>query len=130
MRTLTVLILSLLSFSVLAADVQLTWGTPTEREDGTPLAAEEIGSYVIEYGQEETSLGQSVTVEGTLNTTDINGLPNGTTQYFRIATVDSDGLRGEFSDTINVDLPNAAPSAPSNFVVTVKVRISVEIEEP
>lgn len=82
------------------ATIALTWDTPTEREDGSALELYEIDGYVIAYGTDTNNLSESVTVTGggQLNAT-IEDLSTGT-YYFAIATVDSDGLRGEFSELI------------------------------
>ncbi len=82
------------------ATVALTWDTPTEREDGSALELYEINGYVIAYGTDSNNLSETVTVTGggELDAS-IEDLSAGT-YYFAIATVDSDGVRGEFSEQI------------------------------
>lgn len=79
-----------------SSSVLLSWDRPTQREDGTPLAPDEIRGYVIEYDDQRVEVtGYSHTVEG---------LPPG--RYsFRIATIDSDGRQGAFSEAVLVELP-------------------------
>lgn len=85
--------------------LRLSWDTPDYREDGTSLALEEIQSYRIQYGSNETSLGQSLTIDGAENTSyDIENVSSGT-YYLRIATVDTEGNTGSYSDIISISVP-------------------------
>lgn len=86
------------------ASLELTWDTPTEREDGSALSYDEIMAYVIEYGQNESSLEHSITVDNQpQNSLILDGLDPGELML-RIATIDSDGNQGEFSEMIWVAL--------------------------
>lgn len=82
--------------------VTLSWDIPTEREDGTLLPPDEISGYEIAYGIDANNLTSKVSVLGasTLNTV-IEGLPDDT-YFFAIATLDSDNLLGNYSETITV----------------------------
>lgn len=85
--------------------IELTWDTPTEREDGRPLSFEEIQGYVIEYGDKAVGLQHSLNVDNQLpNSSIIYDLLPGTL-FLRIATVDSDGVQGTFSETISITIP-------------------------
>lgn len=88
----------------------IEWQTPTHRENGEPLAPEEIGGYEIRY-----------TVEGELYSTiiqdrdatgyDVSGLepaPSGATT-FEIAVYDTNGLYSEFVG-IEADVSQSAPA--------------------
>lgn len=87
------------------ASIELTWDTPTQREDGSPLSFSEIQSYVIEYGTSLTKLQNRLYIVNQLpNSTVINELLPGTL-FLRIATIDSDGVQGTFSDTISITIP-------------------------
>jgi len=81
--------------------VLLSWDIPTEREDGTSLELYEISGYTIAYGVSETDLALEVSVVGNVTSYSLEDLQLGT-YYFAIATVDSDGVRGRFSDVIAV----------------------------
>ncbi len=85
--------------------LELTWDTPTQREDGSNLSFEEIDSYVIEYGYSSTNLQNRVNINNQLpNTYVIDDLLPGTI-YLRIATVDSNNRQGAFSQIINITIP-------------------------
>ena len=85
--------------------LELTWDTPTQREDGTNLSFEEIDSYVIEYGYSSNNLQNRVNINNQLpNTYVIDDLLPGTI-YLRIATVDSNNRQGAFSQIINITIP-------------------------
>ena len=82
--------------------VELTWDTPTEREDGTALDDSEIMGYVIEYGYHSRALDKSRMIEGEFgNSFTINRI-TASELFLRIATLDSDGNQGAFSDIIKV----------------------------
>jgi len=83
-------------------DIFLNWDIPLEREDGSPLALYEINSYQIAYGPSATQLDVSVTVTGASVTEyTFSSLAVGV-YYFAIATIDSDGVRGRYSDVVKV----------------------------
>ena len=85
--------------------IELTWDTPTEREDGSALSFNEIQGYVIEYGTNAYELQNSLYVNNELpNSSIISGLLPGTL-LLRIATVDSDDVQGSFSETISITIP-------------------------
>jgi len=80
--------------------VSLSWDIPEAREDGSDLELYEIDGYVIAYGTEENDLGSQIVVSGATETTaELDALLAGT-YYFAIATVDSDGKLGAYSETI------------------------------
>ena len=87
------------------ASLALSWAMPTERENGEPLAPSEIYGYRLEVGNSASNLDQSIDIVGANNTQyTLNDLRPGSV-FLRIATIDSDGVTGRFSATIEVDLP-------------------------
>jgi hypothetical protein len=84
----------------IAKSIALSWDVPQEREDGSALETYEIDGYVIAYGTDANNLDQQITVEGGLVLEAVvENLTQGT-YYFAIATVDSDGMQGAYSATI------------------------------
>ena len=82
--------------------IELSWDTPRTREDGSPLDATEILGYVIEYGYEPEHLQQRIEVaQQVVNSYILDGIDAGRL-FLRIATVDSDGYQGSFSETISL----------------------------
>lgn len=79
------------------ATITLTWETPVEREDGSPLPFSEISHYVITQ-QRNTGPVTSIAVARS-NIFVLRHMPAGT-YTFAIATVDSDGFIGNFSSSI------------------------------
>jgi len=84
------------------ADVSLSWDIPTEREDGQALELYEINGYRIAYGFDENSLNNMYEVTGAAVTEQVFEDMNSGVYYFAIATVDSDNVQGNYSDTIQV----------------------------
>ncbi len=83
-------------------EISLGWDIPTEREDDTALELYEIDGYVIAYGDAPDSLETTYTVTGGQVTSHtFNNVDQGT-YYFAIATVDSDGSQGLYSDPVQV----------------------------
>lgn len=83
-----------------AKSIALSWDVPQEREDGSALESYEINGYVIAYGTDANDLSQQVTVDGGLVQEAVLENLNAGTYYFAIATVDSDGMQGAYSATI------------------------------
>ena len=82
------------------ASIALSWDIPNKREDGSDLELYEINGYVIKYGVTSGNLTESINVVGGGQTEAlVEDLETGT-YYFAIATVDSDGMQGEFSAEI------------------------------
>jgi hypothetical protein len=82
--------------------IELTWDTPRSREDGSPLEAGDILEYVIEYGYDDSQIDQRITVpHQVVNSYILDGIQPGRL-FLRIATVDTDGFQGSFSDPISL----------------------------
>jgi len=82
--------------------INLSWDTPTQREDSSPLPRNEIFYYVLQYER-----GSGVTVQLAVSPGtefQLYGMPAGA-YTFRIATVDSDRQQGNFSDDISLTVP-------------------------
>lgn len=83
-----------------AKSIALSWDMPQEREDGSALESFEINGYVIAYGTDANNLNQQVAIEGaSVLATVLDNMSAGT-YYFAIATIDSEGSQGAYSDTI------------------------------
>ena len=83
-------------------EISLGWDIPTEREDDTALELYEIDGYVIAYGDAPDALDTTYAVTGGQVTSHtFNNVDQGT-YYFAIATVDSDGAQGLYSDPVQV----------------------------
>lgn len=72
----------------------VTWAPPTEREDGTPLAA--VRGYRIYFGRDPGNLEQSVEVGPEATEHRIENLEPGT-WYFAVIAISADGLESERS---------------------------------
>lgn len=87
MKTLAFVLALLLIPSVSFArySATLEWTAPTEYEDGTPLAPEEIMSFELLYGTQSGDYTNSVTVSGTAREFTISNLASGV--WYFVATV-------------------------------------------
>lgn len=88
------------------SSLELRWLTPTLREDGSSLAANEIKQHTIYYGKTSGVYDHAVTVPasaGGLVPTRIviNGLQSGVNYYFAGITVDTRGLSSQLSTEIS-----------------------------
>ena len=82
------------------ASVELSWGIPFERENGDALELYQIDGYMIAYGSSDSNLDSEVFVSGALVVNYLlENLSTGT-YYIAIATIDSDGVQGAYSNTI------------------------------
>ena len=86
-----------------ASSIELTWDIPVEREDGSYLAMHEISAYTIKYSSDKDNLSSTLSVpEATVTSLVVKGILT-YPMYFKINTVDSDGLHGRYSDVIRVE---------------------------
>ncbi|WP_197481396.1 fibronectin type III domain-containing protein, partial [Oleiphilus sp. HI0086] len=98
---------ALVSVNSLPSSLELSWSAPSTREDGSALESSEISAYVIEYAYNNTELNQSIRINSTGSETYnyiISDVQSGT-MYLRIATVDSNEIQSQFSETISIDIP-------------------------
>ena len=86
------------------SSIELNWGIPTKRNDGSPLDENDIKGYLLAYGTNSMQLAQSEFINGarTLNYT-IEDLNQGT-YYFAISTMTMDDIQGAFSEQIKIDI--------------------------
>jgi len=93
-------------------DLSGSWNAPTQREDGTALAASEIAAYELQYRKAGDTNYQTVRVLGSLKTVLIKGVPVGSYEA-RIATIDTLDLRSGFA-TLNLKY-TSPPKPPTDF---------------
>ena len=82
--------------------LELSWDIPTERENGDALPLEEISAYTLRYGTNEDSLSNVISISGGATTQYLLSDLSAGQLYLQIATVDSDGIQGAYSDTLSV----------------------------
>jgi len=82
--------------------VQLTWAVPTAREDDSHLDITEISAYTIEYGYSPSTIAGNIRLPEA-NTTQytLSELDPGTL-YVRMATIDTSGIQGKFTEWVNI----------------------------
>ena len=93
--------------SAIAGTVSLSWTTPTARENGEQLPANEISGYEIYV---VCGNFEKIVQVGTVNTHIINHLSGDC--FFSISTIDMNGLKSGLSNPVNKAI---APDAPMNF---------------
>lgn len=93
-----------------AADAQLSWTAPTQREDGAALAATAIAGYDIEWGK--CGQAQQTVRVGPVTSHTITGLGYGE-WCFRIRTADSGGLLSAWTGAVTKVI--LAPPKPPVF---------------
>ena len=111
----SIILLLLFSTVSTAADIQLTWGTPTEREDGT--AIQEIQGYNLYYTLNNV-LQDVIEVDASANSYTIQNISTGN-HTIQISTVEA-GSEGDLSDPVTVSTSTSKP---------VKILLTVEIVE-
>lgn len=84
------------------AAIELSWDTPSKREDGSPLSPSDIKAYLIQYGRNFYDLAQNIKVPHQAENRFVLREINSGILYLRIATIDAAGNRGAFSETISV----------------------------
>lgn len=85
-------------------EVNVSWEAPTTRENGDNLPYNEIQSYELQYWQKDSDTATSITIhDRTILEFDVTGLYP-TAYYFRIAAIDNDNLKSEYSQTWYIDL--------------------------
>jgi hypothetical protein len=85
----------------------LSWTPPSQNNDGSPLAVNELANYRIYYGINQSSLNDFIEIEPSQNMSSyiINnntiGLLNNTNYFLAMTTVDNQGRESIFSKVIN-----------------------------
>ena len=119
MTRILLALMLLASFSAQAADVSLSWSTPTTRENGDALPLAEIARLEIEATYPD---GTSEVIDvNAAATTHVIPIINGEGSYtFSISTIDTDGMRSSPSETISTNiLERSAPSG----IQTLKMKV-------
>lgn len=94
------LLFLLLLSGFVQADIQYSWDIPTQREDGSALNVSEIDAYIIKYSVDNGPSVNHVIAGGSTTTATIPG--GAGVHTAQIATRDTDGLTGEYSDVLTV----------------------------
>ncbi len=127
-KSILAFLLFLIPISAMAANVELSWTPPTEREscdvkaaDGTcttftPLPPSEIGGYRIYYGttQGAYNLGP-VEVDDPAAVSTIVDWPAGAVYFAVITTFDTDLRESLYSEFISVAVDHGLPKPPARF---------------
>jgi hypothetical protein len=85
----------------------LSWTPPSQYNDGSPLAVNELASYRIYYGINQSSLNDFIEIEPTQNMSSytINnntiGLLNNTNYFLAMTVIDNLGRESDFSEILN-----------------------------
>lgn len=103
--TILCLIFFLSASTGLAADATLTWNSPTQNEDGSPL--EDLGGYILYFGTSSGTYTQSIDVNN-VTTYQLTGLSDGTTYYFAITAYDTSGNESTYSNELAMTTPAPA----------------------
>lgn len=116
MKILIFVLLFLASSCALGDTVNGSFNAPTEREDGTPLAIDEIAEHRLYI---DDVLNQSIANTDTSFT--VNLEPG--VYDFKMTTVDTDGRESKFSDVLRTNIP-APPGAPQMITITVTITVT------
>lgn len=104
MKKLILAALCAIAMPALAVDATLTWGNPTQWDDGSPLTAEQIDSATIEWARCTDDLEFPAVAEGSasapgpVETYKVTSLRGNVIWCFRVATV-AEGQLGLWSNT-------------------------------
>lgn len=112
MKKLLVIFLLMISYIAYSGFGNLSWVAPTEREDGTQLAASEIAGYKVYIDGNPYNQGVLFTGSGAqLELAPGNYAGN-------VTTVDTAGRQSVFSNTVNIVVlapPVGRPNPPTNI---------------
>lgn len=90
-----------------------SWSAPTARENGTPLAASEIGGYDFQYKLTGSATATNIKLDASKTTYDVS-LPAGEYEI-KLAVFDKNGL---YSKWVSLTVrPPSPPLSPNNFKV-------------
>ncbi len=90
------------SGSTTTGSAALSWTIPTQNTDGTNLT--NLNGYKIYYGTSPNALNSSIVLDNTYvnaTTYEVTNLTVGTTYYFAITAVNSDGVESAYSNVGN-----------------------------
>ncbi len=103
------------SLSAIAADIELTWTSPTEKEDGSAITS--IDRFNLYYSIDNV-VQNAIEIQADANSYTLVDVAQGA-HTFQISTV-SEGLEGEASSPITVSVSENA-SKPVRIELTVRV---------
>lgn len=90
--------------TVSTGSAQISWSTPTTRQDGTALTATEIAGYNLYHSTTGTSsLSKLASLTPSELSIVVSDLAAGT-HYFALSTIDTKGLQSSMSSTISVTI--------------------------
>jgi len=84
--------------------VQLSWARPLERENGEPLALDDIQGYKIIYGTDILEMNHEIYIDGAVNLNITIGNLSFANYYFAVATVESDDVQSAFSSPVGIPI--------------------------
>jgi len=82
------------------SDITLSWASPTEREDNTPLTLSEIAGYKVYYGTTSGQYNNSTIINSGDTTSYLFEAFASDTYYFAITTLDTDGRESQKSTEV------------------------------
>lgn len=114
------LLAGLICTSAEAANANLRWQPPVEREDGTPLASTELAGYYVYYGQDATlAVAEKLWIpNGDTTTKTITDLGRGS-WHFAVTAVDTRGLESIKSSIVTLNVPKGRPGKLQTFEVLI-----------
>ena len=84
----------------------VSWVSPSEREDNSPISLAEIAGYRIYYGSSQGDYPNQIDIndayDNDVDTADLN-LPAGT-YYAVVTTIDTDGRESAFSEEVTLNI--------------------------
>lgn len=108
-KIFTSVVLILFSLPAIADYGRVCWDAPTEREDGTPLATDEISHYKV-YWSDKEEANYTHTEETTDTCFNVPALSD--TKRWVVSTVfDTSGRESQFSDKQVIDIGKKPPRA-------------------
>jgi hypothetical protein len=127
------LLIALTAFAIGVANagtITATWTNPTQREDNSPLPANQIGLTRVEYGTCNagqtaiaTKVGE-VTATGAATTTVATNVPAGT-YCVRARTEDTGSLASAWTAVVTVTIPVAPPKPPTGLATTGTIAFNI-----
>jgi len=85
----------------------LSWTPPSQYDDGSPLAVNELASYRIYYGISQSSLSDYIEIDATQNMSSFTinkntmGLLNDTQYFLAMTVIDNQTIESNLSEIIN-----------------------------
>ncbi len=105
-----VIVFGMLSTTVMAASVTLSWTAPTTNEDGTPLT--DLAGFRLYNGAVSGTYTDMVDVGNVLTYQWILGDQEGKTLYFNATAYDLSGNESIYNGEVSLTFPMIAPSPP------------------